>query len=85
MTVKLLTEHHLEFLSLTRGCTCSYESTLIKMPNCWKSHVMALVILYLSYDDASGSEITPCNKICKPLVVYRLTGNIITFIITLRT
>ena len=24
----------------------------------------------LSYDIASGSEITPCNKICKPLVVY---------------
>ena len=25
----------------------------------------------LSYDFASGSEITPCNKIDKPLVVYR--------------
>ena len=25
----------------------------------------------LSYDVASGSEITPCNKIVKPLVVYR--------------
>ena len=28
---------------------------------------------YLSYDVTSGSEITPCNKICKPLVVYRFT------------
>ena len=27
----------------------------------------------LSYDVASGSEITPCNKIDKPLVVYRFT------------
>ena len=27
MTVKLLTEHHLEFLSLKEGCTCSSEST----------------------------------------------------------
>ena len=27
MTVKLLTEHHLEFLSLKRGCTGSSEST----------------------------------------------------------
>ena len=26
---------------------------------------------YLSYDVASGSEIKPCNKIDKPLVVYR--------------
>ena len=25
---------------------------------------------YLSYDVRSGSEIRPCNKICKPLVVY---------------
>ena len=39
MSVKLLTEHHLEFLSLKRGCTGSSESTLVKMPHCWKSHV----------------------------------------------
>ena len=31
MTVKLLTEHHLEFLSLTGGCTGSAESILVKM------------------------------------------------------
>ena len=31
MIVKLLYEHHLEFLSLTGGCTGSSESTLIKM------------------------------------------------------
>ena len=41
MTVRLLTEHHLEFLSFKRGCTGSYESTLVKMPHCWKSHAMA--------------------------------------------
>ena len=41
MTVKLLTEHHLEFLSTKGGGTGSYESTLVKMPHCWKSHVMA--------------------------------------------
>ena len=33
MSVKLLTEHHLEFLSLTGGCTGSSESTLVKMPH----------------------------------------------------
>ena len=43
MSVKLLTEHHLEFLSLKAGCTGSSESTLVKMPHCWKSHVMAQV------------------------------------------
>ena len=41
MTVNLLTEHHLEFLSLKEGCTCSSESTLVKMPHYWKSHVGA--------------------------------------------
>ena len=38
MTVKLLTEQHLEFLSFNGG---SSESTLVKMPQCWKSHVVA--------------------------------------------
>ena len=41
MSVKLLTEHHLEFLSLKGGYTGSSESTLVKMPHCWKSHVTA--------------------------------------------
>ena len=31
MIVKLLTERHLEFLSLKGGCTGSSESTLVKM------------------------------------------------------
>ena len=44
MTVKLLTEHHLEFLSLKGGCTGSSESTLVKMPHCWKSHVTAQLV-----------------------------------------
>ena len=39
--------------------------------------------IHLSYDVASGSEITPCNKIDKPLVVYRFTGNMMTSITTL--
>ena len=45
MIVKLLTEHHLEFLSLTGGCRCRglSESTLVKMSNCWKSHAMAQI------------------------------------------
>ena len=37
MIVKLLTEHHLEFLSLKGGCRGLSESTLVKMPHCWKS------------------------------------------------
>ena len=41
MSVKLLTEHHLELLSLKGGCIGSSEYTLVKMSNCWKSHVAA--------------------------------------------
>ena len=46
MTVKLLTEHHLEFLSLKGGCKGSSESTLIKMSNCWKPHAMAQILFW---------------------------------------
>ena len=41
MTFKLLTEHQLKLLSLKGGCTGSSESTLVKMPHCWKSHSTA--------------------------------------------
>ena len=46
MIVKLLTEHHLAFLSLKGGCTGSSESTLAKMSNCWKSRAGAHIRLY---------------------------------------
>ena len=51
MGVKLLTEHHLEFLSLTDGCRGSSESTLVKMPHCWKSHAMAHIVYFLFQGD----------------------------------
>ena len=45
MSVKLLTEHYFESLSLKGGCRGSPESTLVKMRHCWKSHVTAHIIL----------------------------------------
>ena len=45
MIVKLLTEHHLEFLSLKGICRGSSESTLVKMPHCWKSHALAHILI----------------------------------------
>ena len=42
MTLRLLTEHHLEFLSLNGGFTGSSESTLVKIPHCWKCHMLQL-------------------------------------------
>ena len=49
MTVKLLIEHHLEFLSFKGGCTGLPESRLANMPHCWKSHV-TVQLLYETPD-----------------------------------
>ena len=56
MIVKLLTEHHLEFLSLKVGSRGSPESTHVKMPHCWKSHALA----HLSY----GIKINQLTVMC---------------------
>ena len=52
---------------------------------CYKGTAQYAWKQLLSYEIASGSEITPCNKIDKPLVVYRFTGNVMTSITMLRT
>ena len=41
MTLRLLTEQHLEFICLKGDFTGYSESTIDKMPHCWKSHVTA--------------------------------------------
>ena len=51
MTVKLLTEHCLEFLSLKRGCTGWFESILVKMSHCWKSHATAQIFLFIGLEE----------------------------------
>ena len=59
MTVKLLTAHHLEFLSFTGGCRGSFESTHIKMPHCTRLKLLFRSILLKgmsnSIHDASAS------------------------------
>ena len=70
MTVKLLTEQHLEFLCLNRGCTGSCESTLFKMPHCWKSSVAAQMShLNAHTDDSSRSRGYNC-RLCLHLYPY---------------
>ena len=56
MSVKLTTGHYLEFLSLKGGCKGSSESTHVKMPHCWKSHVTANMVL--THQDASNKNHT---------------------------
>ena len=55
MIVKLLTEHNLEFLSLTGGCTGSSESALVKNSNCWKSGATAQLFCIYHYFLRSNS------------------------------
>ena len=45
MIVKLLTEHHLEFVSLIGGCIGSSGCTLVKMSSCRKSRAAALMVV----------------------------------------
>ena len=58
MSVELLTEHHLEVLSLTGGCTGSAECPLVKMPHCLKSRVAAHIFLFPNQ-----------NKVCRHISV----------------
>ena len=53
MIVKLLTEHHLECLSLKGGCRGSSESKHVKMSHCWKSHALAQVVVVLIEETTS--------------------------------
>ena len=43
MSVKLLTEHRLELVSLKGGYTGSSESTLVKMPHCVAAQFMNIL------------------------------------------
>ena len=54
MIVKLLTEHHLEFLSLNGGYRGSSKSTLVKMSNCWKSNAAVQIFLLISHGRSAG-------------------------------
>ena len=79
MIVKLLTEHHSEFLSLKGGCRCSSESTPVKMPHCWKSHALAHLqivwtrpdICFDKVDFATKKKMQKINKTLKKTLPSR--------------
>ena len=71
MIVKLLTEYHLGLVSLKGGCTGSFETTLVKMPHCWKSHVttqmIQMILTTVVYSSASpwyGDTINAVTSAC---------------------
>ena len=67
MIVELLSEYHLEFLSLTGGGIGSSESTHVKMPHCWKSHVAAHMLFlehvqWHEYDSVFVKKLLNTNR-----------------------
>ena len=62
MSVKLLTEHNLEFLSLKGGCTGLSECTLMKMPHCWKSHIAAQLTFQRLLDHKIKVKLVKCGN-----------------------
>ena len=65
MIVKLLTEHHLEFLRLKGGCTGSSESRLVKRRHCWKSHATAHILF-------TAPHCLTVNDMCKLLAYCQI-------------
>ena len=61
--------------NLVKGRSTSPQIKFLMLSGRLGKNVFLLTLSLLSYDFASGSEITPCNKIDKRLVVYRFTGN----------
>ena len=78
MTVKLLTEHHLEFVRLKGGCTGSSESTHVKMSNCWKSHALAQMIKnFVKILELVGDRLEVCVSVFGwPIVAQLLHARI---------
>ena len=71
LTVKLLTERYLEFLSLKAGCTGLSESILVKRPHCWKSHVMAQIYYIMLYRNVKIDK----HDLCCYANIYTVSNN----------
>ena len=76
MIVKLLTEHHLEFLSLKGGCRGSSESTHVKMPFCWKSHALAQYYIRVLFQGDCRSLFCPPGEFLGVCQCVNLIANI---------
>ena len=70
MIVKLLTEHHLAFLSLKEGCRGLYESTHVKMSICWKSHAPAQVTHKINLDQSAPARSRQISVYIDPKVPH---------------
>ena len=65
--IKLLTDHHLKFLCLTGGCTCSSESTHVKMPHC--GNLMSRLKFMFIGETGKGIRTDWLKKLFNPLCI----------------
>ena len=70
MSVKLLTEHHLEFLNLSGGCTVTAESTLSKC-HIVGNYISRLICIFLQKTEHLGvivySYFVPVRSLVKTI------------------
>ena len=71
MNAKLLTQHHLEFVSLKGGCTGLSESVHVKMPHCWKRRVAAHIYSN-TVSHAMSIALQTENSLIKRLFLVRI-------------
>ena len=72
MSIKLLTEHHLEFLSLTGSYRGSSESTLVKMP----SNIVALSRCIRVHQEELHTTIIAVVSISADFVIVFIPDNL---------
>ena len=83
MQVMLLTEHHLECLSLKGGCAGSSDSTLVKLTYCWKSCVAAHIKILMVSNRNFHSRVPAPFKIVSRIILFPYTqsnDNLLNFI-----
>ena len=86
LSVKLLTEQHLKFLSLIGGCTDLSKSTLVKIPHCWKSHVAAQLLSFACFYMYMGlvtrkPDFVVCDQLrCRPACTSMLSDQHLRFL-----
>ena len=89
LKIKSADDKNMQSFRAPKDLMCIFNSEDPWSAGFFRVEIIKLIITYikqyLSNNDTSGSGITPCNKIDKPLVVYRFSGNIMTYITTLHT
>ena len=70
MSVELLAEHYLEFLSVKGGCTGLSDSTLVKMSHWWKARVATQIKIFYNFILWGQIKRIPVLRVTRPLIFW---------------